>query len=719
MLEFFRKNQKVFFIFVTAIIVISFTFFGAVNTFAPKEEMANRLVGKALDGSKLMEKEVTALAHIHREGEQPHLLSDGWVQQQWLLTDLAETLALTYFDELKEELAERINKVRHFRPYVHPGAAFLSGPAVWEQFAPEINQVLAEIKAAGEQINKAQVSQLFALYRAQASFPSHLLHQMLFYQQAQYKWLKQDPALPRADLAVAGFHSVEEWFGPKFASALSQAILNGATMAEMRGYAVAKEDARKELFLNVYRNLRTYGQQENPPTMEEAQAYYQNMVRSLGIGESGAVRLWSRVMLCRLLFQEVGQATFVDSLAAEQFYKMARRTALVESYTIDPGLTLATFNDLLKFETYLEQVSDKSSTLDIPAGRRSPEIVIQSHPELVSKSYRVKWKEINQSNLASKISLKETWEWQLDEAHFRLIGETFAPWGGKTFESREQRFEALEKLDAATRLKVDNFARMEMVKAHPEWIDQALAKEPFFEKTIDLRLSGKAAPFHGEISAIEACALLDEGDHHRLQWGEEYVYLLEVEERLGANVISFEEANRSGSLDIMVEQWLSAAYPEIAAEKWVDEEGNVPPFEEKREELASLLFTDLLRALDKGTPFDNVDLYAEKRFESHIKRAYQSAKKGEPLPWGVISQEVTLKQDDSEAERAFQLQEGDWSELSGNSFFHLLSFEEGNYEQEDLQAIKEPLVREAQKELMIELLNAILEKQAISFLSDD
>ncbi|NGX45829.1 MAG: hypothetical protein K940chlam2_01009, partial [Chlamydiae bacterium] len=152
MLEFFRKNQKVFFIFVTAIIVISFTFFGAVNTFAPKEEVANRLIGKALDGSKLMEQDVTALAHIYQEGERPNLLSDGWVQEQWLATDLAEMVALAYFDEIKEEIAESVEKIRVFRPYVHPEAEFLSGPAVWEQFAPDINRLLAGISTSPEEI---------------------------------------------------------------------------------------------------------------------------------------------------------------------------------------------------------------------------------------------------------------------------------------------------------------------------------------------------------------------------------------------------------------------------------------------------------------------------------------------------------------------------------------------------------------------------------------
>ncbi|NGX45158.1 MAG: hypothetical protein K940chlam2_00301, partial [Chlamydiae bacterium] len=537
----------------------------------------------------------------------------------------------------------------------------------------DINRLLAEIRTSPEEITKDHLSQLFALYRAQAGFPSHLLHQMLYYQQSQYTWLKPDPALPRADLAIGGFHIVEEWFGPKFASALSQTLLNGAILAEGRGYAVGMDEARKELMLNVYRNLKTYGQKETPPTMEEVHSYYQNMVRSLGIGESNAVRLWSRVMLCRLLFQEVGQATFVDSLAAEQFYKMARRTARVESFALEPSLSLTTFNDLLKLESYLEAVAVKKEPLDIPDDRLSPEVVKELHPELVYKSYLVQWKEIKQSSLAARVSLKETWEWQLDEDHFHHIGETFALFGGKVFENRQERFEALEKLDGGTRLKVDNFARMEMVKAHPEWIDEALAIEPLTEKKLDLRLTGKAAPFHDEVSTLEACALLDEHDHHpKLQWGEDNIYVIEVQKRFDAEVVSFEEASHSGALDVMVEQCLSAAYAEIAPEKWADEEGNIPSFEEKKDEVASLLFADIKRALDGGTPFENLDLYAKRRFDTHLEKARDRALKGEPLPWGVISQEVTLKQDDPGAEDAFNLKEGDWSDLRTRPFLSFL-----------------------------------------------
>lgn len=712
MLGFFRKYQKIFFVFVTAIIVISFTFFGTSNAFTSKEDVPNRQIGKAIDGSKIMEREVAALAQIFREGERPHLLSDGWVNHLWLLTDFAEMLAKTYFDDLKEELQERIDKVRGFIPYVHPDADFLSSVSMWQQFAPEINQAIANIKAGPQEITKEQVSHLFALYRAQVAFPPHLLHQMLFYRQAQYSSLKPDPALPRFDLAIAGFHSVEDWFGLRFSSALSQAILSGAALAEKRGYVAGTPQARNELMLNVHRNLKEYAQGDNVPTMQEAAGYYQNAIRSLGMDEQSVTRLWTRVMLCRQLFQEVGDAAFVDSLSAKQFYKEARQSARVLSYEMQPQLKLNSFNDLLKFEIYLEAVSLKRNPLDIPSEWFSPEEVAQNHPQLVHKRYRVKMREVSESSLVSRASLKQTWDWQLDEENCLKVAQEFSLWGGKAFSSRNERFEAMEKLEPALRLKVDHFARMQIVKASPHLIDEALAKEPFKEEVIAISLSGKAAPFHNEVSSIEASKILD-GEKQRLHFGGDYTYEVEVLERYSPEIVSFEQANRQGTLDKLLEGVLVAAFPQIAEKQgWVD-------FEEKRQELAACLYADVLQTLDGGKPFEQLDEYAKKRFAGHVEKGRGELVQGGQLPWGMKEQELTLKREDSDCKSAFELQEGQWSQVNEGRFFKLLSLSEGQMEEKDLQAIKEPLARQAQEKLMQELLEKIQACSGITFLSDE
>jgi len=48
-----------------------------------------------------------------------------------------------------------------------------------------------------------------------------------------------------------GYHTAEDWFGPRFVKLVSEFVINSAKIAEQRGYKVSKEETLVDLMRNV------------------------------------------------------------------------------------------------------------------------------------------------------------------------------------------------------------------------------------------------------------------------------------------------------------------------------------------------------------------------------------------------------------------------------------------------------------------------------------
>ena len=88
MLEFFRKYQKIFFIFVTIIIGISFSVVG-INT-QMVESTPNKQIGKTVNGKPIYSKELLVLSQLLNHSifdtdrsNWPHLLNDGVIENEY------------------------------------------------------------------------------------------------------------------------------------------------------------------------------------------------------------------------------------------------------------------------------------------------------------------------------------------------------------------------------------------------------------------------------------------------------------------------------------------------------------------------------------------------------------------------------------------------------------------------------------------------------------
>ncbi|HSX04750.1 MAG TPA: hypothetical protein VLG76_08495 [Rhabdochlamydiaceae bacterium] len=735
MLNFFRKYQKIFFVVITFIIVISFTFFGTFSTFASRQERPDQKIGVALDGSAITSREIELMNRflkngIREGGKTINLLNGSVVHHDFLENGLATLLVERYWADIKGDLESRFRKAKHFTPYVHPQVPFLSAKVIWEQYCPEMNPLLEELKAASDEITPDTFSLLLKLYLAQSQLPSPLLRQLLHRQQDQYSWIRPDPMLDREDLSLFGFGSVEEWFGPKFMNLVSQFLINASAYAKQKGYQLTKEEARADLLLNVRKGLELYSQGK-PVSLEDAGGYYYQTLQALGIDESKAIVIWKRVMGFRRLFQEGAGGVFLDSLSLKQFHSFTRDSAKIALYQLPQALRFSDFSSLMKFQCYLETISaEKCTDLNLPKTFLSLSAIEKKFPELVQKKFQVKLAQVKVDQLLQRISLKETWEWELDENHFAYLKEEFPLLALESSSSRDDRFFALEKLDPKLRLKVDGVARKNIFNLHPEWVDEALDKAPFTEEMVAIKKGSLSLPIDGMTDALEFGLLLEKEDPSLRHFtaNDETFYRIEVlkkpEEK---EVLTFAEALKDGTLDRLLDQKLEAAYPDVrkkSPSEFLVEKNNWKPFDQVKDQIGMIVYPSLFHSFKQKSQFQEFMKKAKSDFEQGGQREFI----GHPLAkqWDLVKSEIDMrrkKEMDPLLDEAFRLKEGEWSSLAFQQdgdicFFQLLERKQDKESSlEDITEAQRPLVIDAQRNLMNQILDLLQERKLISLSS--
>ncbi len=704
MLQFFRKYQKIFFVIVTFFIVVSFSFFGTFRAFSGREKVQDREIGQLVDGSVLKEQKLHGLMRllqfgIEEGGRTTNLLNDSVVHKDIILSGLGEILAEHFFDELEPDLAEKWQRVKNYSSYVHPFAPHISAKAVWGQMAPQIIVLLEKVGEAPAEFSKEQLPLLFQLYAAQADFPPPLLLQMLYYQQMQGNQVRPDPGLPTANVGLFGFQSIDDWFGQKFVEGIGKFILNAACIAREEGYVVKKEEAQVDLMRNVYFALKMF-QQEKTPTNEETHNAFVSQTRHLGLSEGGAVNYWSEVLLFRRLFHEVGESVFLDRLALDQFKRFATPSQQICRYQLPRDLMFIDFREMLKFQRYIEVAFEGDSILDLPKDRRDPEAVRDAFPQLCYKPFKVEIVSVTVDGVAAGVSLKQTWDWEGEEENFARLQEEFPALANG--DSMEERIQALDDLDERTRFQVDQFARRALVRIHPEWIDEALARAAIEERTLKVRLQGGEMPFSGE----HFLALLETEDPSLVKYStdeETYCSIHVVEKGQGWHLLTFEEANRDDTLEEMLDTLLITAYAELEFEE---------PYEEMRDEMGAKIYKDLLRLIalefDEEN-FEDFDGYARYRFDGFLKQMRTLAindpegfaKLQEDSLWALEQRTEVLP------DEGMSIAVGEFSPIFNNQFYQLIEKEEVSASQTEIAEVKEHLNRDAQQKLMRRLLQRI------------
>jgi GcvH upstream region-like protein len=785
MLNFFRKHQRLFFIITSVVIILSFSFFGTFNAMAPAEKVSDRQIAKAIDGSPISEREVEALVRFLSSAYEdrglskrmPNVLNDSFICKDFLLSGIGVMLAEQYFEEIKPELEERLKKTKHYRPYRHPHAPFLGAEIVWEQFNPNINHHLTELKEKSEEATPANFALLCNLYLDQAQFHPEVLKRLLMYQQNQYSWMPQDPRLSYENFALFGFESLEDWVGRRFLEIAAQFLINGSIIAEQKGYRVSLEEARSELYQNAQTGLQRLAEKKEL-SQADVGDYIKNEIRALGIDEPTTVKIWRKAMLFRRLFHDVGNAVLLDHLAHQQFHSFANETASLDVYQLPDHLKFRDFRTMLKFQIYIDAIStlakSRNNPLDLPNNFLKPEELEKRIPSLVKRRFLLEFSETEREEIALRTSLRETWDWQLKDENWDKLKNEFPILAGDKADTREGKFLILDKLDQQSRLRIDQFTRDQIIESHPEWIAQELEKQPVQTATVGIRLKGGISPFEGMedsthlLELLQVAPIKDQIDHseaalaaqNKLEQftanGKKYYKISVVKRGIQKEIVSFEEVNADGTLDSLLDKKLQEAYSEVRKKDsgvFQESDGSWKPFDHVKDQIALKVYADLLKAIEddarkSGALLESPssDFYAPRRLASYVRDAKRQIEKNLDDPhfvklaeanseqhlfadepsletqWLLIKthQEVSRAAGSSFTKQGiFESPIGLWSPIdvgaSGEmAFFHLLNRTQADTA--DLDKIAEGqqvLSIDARRLLTHQLLNQIREKKAI------
>jgi GcvH upstream region-like protein len=686
MLAFFRRYERYFFIFITIIIICSFSIFGAVSTLKPEEKKKDRVLGRLVDGSQMMLSEVRLISKFiasdaedrFEHGQTPNLCNDGVVRYDLLKSGVADLLVHAYFDGIKPEFDARLDQVKRFRPYAHPQIPVLSAEAVWKQFLPAMNRELGLLKGENE-ASVETFSLLSKLYQEQSSLTPDTLRRVLYFQH-QHLGIAVDPGLISKDLSLFGFHSLSDWFGPDFLTLASEFILNAASLAEQKGFSVTLEEAKGDLMAHFQASIKKRSKEfgENVPTLSDH-------LRRLGFENQTAEKVWQRVLLFRKYFQSVSQAAFLDRLALKDFASFLNETAKLRLYEWPKELHFQTLQDWAEFEIYLSAVAPPlENPLDLPSSFYPPEKVAIDYPELVQSSYKVSLKTTSLGQLALRASLKEVWEWQQDETNWDILKGAF-PHLGQAL-TREERFQVLQKLSDKERSEVDAFTRLRLIDLHPEWIEEALSFLPASEQIVSISKAG--SNLAGVEKPWRLVALLERAELKIYKDNGKTLYSFETVEKIGEpHVLTFEDAKSQGLLSKVRERILSAYYLKIRSRF------ESKSFAEVQNEVVKLFLAKRIAAIEKvGKGPWSDDLYGKYRLLPLTEKAYRDLQIDPEDPawkrqegsleeqFKLISEERSIQRTSNEEwmkTEAFAMLTNNWSPIrfpeSGiPSFFYLV-----------------------------------------------
>ncbi len=518
MLNFFRKYQTYFFILITIVIIISFSFFGTYSTL-PANSMHEQVAFTAIDGTEISRHELDEMvAFIGTDIDDkmlfggmwgPNFLNDGVLQKDILETGLANILVETYPDLIQKDLMSRFDHEKKYTLYAHPAARFISVEGAWSYVAPDMKRNFIAMKESDNPLSPQAFDARVDLFLAEKRFPAPLLRQVLRYQQQQYNWVTPDPNLERVDLALFGYHTIDDWFGPRFVRLAAEFIINSSKIAQQKGYIVTKEEA----LVDLKRNAEISYQQNRKSVhlgVANPSEYFQEQLRRLGMDQTKAIKQWQTVLLFRRLFQDVGNAVIIDPMPSQNFVAFAKEGVLGELYRLPPEFRFADYRMMQQFEIYLNYVSKhKSNELSLPTAFLSPSEVKQKAPELVQKSYTLTVSQVSKSALQTNVGLRDMWDWEVVDTNWELLKKEFPDLGIKQGGNLQQRLATLDSLDEATRMRIDAFARNAIVESHPEWVSQALDNAESKELMVGIRTKG-GKPLFGLENRQELILILDE-----------------------------------------------------------------------------------------------------------------------------------------------------------------------------------------------------------------
>lgn len=753
MMSFFRAYQKVFFVIVSALVMISFFFFGPMSGNGVKEPVKEHPLVKGIDGSTITIEKVERLANFLSSSQQDLLddkapfsnwLNDGVLEKDFFGTTLGIALAEKIFPSIEMEIQQTLQKAKSFKMYRHPRIQTLHAEVLWSQFAPGAIHSANLLVQTQQKASLHTFHQFIELYKAQKELPLLFCKRMMLYQEKQEAKIEPDSELPYADLSLLGLHTAGEWFGKKYLKAAAQVVINGAIKAKELGLSVSIQEVRQDLLLHVQDAARRSGEKVEP---SQLYGVFLGQVRKAGMEERECLDLWKDVMLFRKLVASFAEKAVIDPTVLQAAQEAAKEEVVIDLYSLPPNLRSKDFLSMLKRQMYIDAIScEGTDSLVFPTEIAPIHEIERKMPELVRKEYVLEYAELDVEKAALQIGVKETWDWEVGEG-WSLVAKEFSSLS-QALMTKEDRLAKLMSLEEEERFAIDTFARKKMVISSAARVEAALSALETKQDTCLVSSKGEGLPFKNIKDLKALYQLIEAKETAKLasysQDGQHYYKIHVVEAPESARVLTLQEADSLGILRQKLDQKLEALY--ITARKkesssYQQQDGSWKPLAEVKERVGLLLFPTLIQRIQaeytkvtgQAPTFEqkqSPSFYAEQQMNALARAALASCQKKEesfndksPLlaQWDLVKERQTKKKKEFSAfPHEFSLPPGSFSEvhltgLGKGVFFQMIEKKETDgLSSEEIRTLRAPEERSAIKKGITELVDTIFTKQALS-----
>ncbi|MBN1914961.1 MAG: hypothetical protein JW769_03630 [Parachlamydiales bacterium] len=484
MLGLLRRYQRAFLIFITIVIIVSFSFFGIRGRGPRQEKPKDVLVGCDITGKKIYLSDVSLMRYFLNsdrftpvvDRKLPNFFNEGIFYKTFIKSGIGEVLFVHYFDEIKETISSRIEAMKKAVFYQHPYDKNLSAIQLWKRFYPNIEENLAFLE---KEMTPSMIYQLLSeSYAASCSVPPDMMRRLALYEESQRK-IPQDSHLRYVDFSLFGYKTFEDWFGEEFVDILAQYIMNGAKEALDKGYQVTREELEAYLHGQASHALKHF----NIPG-----DHYQFLKDRIGLSEKSLFSVTEKILLFQKMMEDSAGHVFLDPATVVDISSPLHQMATVEYRKVPSFLQIDDFLSYAHLESYLAATTDSQTyNLLLPSTFLPEEKIAEHYPELIYQNYWVQITKTDIEEAALGIGEKQLWSWQIEPDHFALIQKKFpkAPLKG---DSEEKRFLSLEQLPWNSRQEIDVFSRKEMIRAS-DLIREALSIKPKEKKSFSISLT--------------------------------------------------------------------------------------------------------------------------------------------------------------------------------------------------------------------------------------
>ena len=616
MFSFFRRYQRAIYFVITAVIILSFSFFGTYSAFTSGRG-EDPVVLSTGDGTKITRSEYSEYVHFLSTDVQGsetgiyNALNDGVIPNDIIATGIGEVLARRFASEVGPEWKLKYSREKMFQPYRHPQAQFVSAMRVWSYFAPDVKKYFDQFSSASSDDPVELYRCKADLYLAERNFSPLLLRQVLMYQQQQMKWLEPDAALETKPLAMFGYNQITDWFGTQFVDKMCEFIIQTAAKARNDGMEVSSSEVVASLLQNAEKALKRIPNAEGMT----ADDLFRKTLRELNIDQSRAVAIWSDVLLFRRSLIDLPRNIVVNDQPFYDFMQGESDARDLDCYQLQPPLRCGSMRDLYKIQTWLNGVAPSTSRqhdpLLPPSTFLPADEVLTSFPEFVERRFILNVASVTFEDLVKNIRLRTIWNWEVENENWDLLVSEISSLASEKAEDTAERRQLLDNLSPQLRARADMIAKEHIVGSHPEWLEKALASAPSKVLAVNVRLQGTFSGFEG---IDNRQALIDElmrvslgesdGALKEYTQDKKHFYSIQVLDRsLKNSLVPLPDLLADGTLDRVLDRILEEAYPSVRTgrpSEFRKEGGDWKGFSEVKDKVAEVYFAPFIKELDSA-----------------------------------------------------------------------------------------------------------------------